>query len=206
MANQAGMSGAGAGLPDRQPKIFELKIRDDFSDDFPAVCHEAGHALAWLSCGGKVNGFVFGRNDEGRLGGKTEIGFPPGRVAETEENARLFAERLLAGEAAVRLLLGAGRDLICSYEVVTHPRGDVGIIIARLDEFVLKRGLKGKLDIRQVLDLASKAAKDGWYAWVGERLKGAPAGRRKLGFDPSARGVVAAPGAGEGKRSSPPGG
>jgi hypothetical protein len=175
MVDQDGMPRDGGDLAQQIPNIFDPRIPDELSGDFPAAFHEAGHAVLWLSCGGIVQRFRFRRNQRGLLGGKTVLAFPPGQVADTERNACLAAERLLAGECAARAaLVGQGkkfsREHVCSYEVVVDPKGKFEAVIQGLDEFRLKLNLKGEFDIAGVVGLAGKWGGANWYAWVCERL------------------------------------
>lgn len=175
MVDEAGMPTGAGDLVQQPPQIFDPSIPAELDGDCPVAFHEAGHAVLWLSCGGTVSRFRFERNRGGLLGGSSRCEVPAGEVPDTERNACLFAERLLAGEYAARRAAAEqgkniSREHICSYGVDVDPKGKFESVMQGLDDFRRKLGGKGEFDVTKVVALADKWGGENWYAWVYERL------------------------------------
>lgn len=157
--------------------LFDPIIPRSFKDDAVVVCHEAGHAVTWFCMGEKIDFIEFTCTLDG-LKGRTRCSCHVPRTAETEGNARYFAERLLAGESASRLVFpDTPKDRICSFGVDADMIENVDDVLGKLYEYQRRNGCSAEenLDVTQVVGLARKHAGALWHEWVAERLKGARA-------------------------------
>jgi hypothetical protein len=157
--------------------LFDPIIPQEFENDVVVVAHEAGHVVTWFCMGERIELMEFTRILEG-LKGRTRIGFHVPHAADSEGNARCFAERLLAGEAAGRRAVhDLPKDRICSFGVNADTLDNVDDVLAKLFEFQGRNGCSPNenLDVTQVVRLARRHAGARWHEWVAERLKGAQA-------------------------------
>ena len=152
--------------------FFDPNIPAEFNEDVVVLSHEAGHVVSWLSMGEKIVSLELTPTAHG-LKGRTRYSYHVALAAETEPNARFFAERLLAGEAAGRKVCsGIAKNKICSFGVDADNIQDAAEVLRKLIDYQRRNYASEdeNMDVTQVVGLARQHAGDQWRDWVAARL------------------------------------
>ncbi len=135
----------------------------DFKKDRVVLIHELGHVVAWFCHGEGVGRLRLERKNK-LLWPQVILAFREQRDANTDRDAEVMAERVLAGESAARRAVGMPRDEICFGRWVIDRNFNVGSVAPHLrDEY----------DEERVLKIAWAYGRNGWYEWIAKRLKSA---------------------------------